>query len=423
VDRLSSSVARLWQKAERSRAILPIMASICVVGTGNSLLTTAVSLHLSDPGIDPHVVQIVLTAFPVGFFAGCLITRFLVASLGHERSFLLVSLLAALATCGFTMTTLIPVWVCLRLVSGLSMAALFIVSESWINLYADHRNRGRYFSLYMMMTSLAVLFGQLMVEVAGPHSPHLFLIAAVTIVLGLFYCKFIGGRWPSLPVWQLEPDPLTVAPSEQRYGLWRLALLAPVTIVGVFQAGMTNMNVFAMTPIYGGHVGLPAVTAVGLVTAFSIGGMLAQAPIGWLSDRLDRRLILLVQGILAASLCAAIVWAGNRFAPLLFALFFAYGAAALTIYPVAIAFANSQIESRHMVSASGGLLLLYSIGNVMTPGVAADLMERVAPLMLFVMLGSGAAFVAVAASYNLLRRRASLPRSVGSDCIASGISE
>ncbi len=107
---------------------------------------------------------------------------------------------------------------------------------------------------------------------------------------------------------------MTVAPSEQRYGLWRLALLAPVTIAGVFQAGMTNMNVFAMTPIYGGHVGLPAVTAVGLVTAFSIGGMLAQAPIGWLSDRLDRRLILLVQGILAASLCAAIVWAGNRFA-------------------------------------------------------------------------------------------------------------
>jgi MFS family permease len=419
----SSTMAALWQKAERSRAILPIMASVCIVGTGNGLLTTAVSLRLSGRDIDPHVVQFVLTAFPVGFLVGCLITRFLVASLGHERTFLLVSLLAALVTSGFIVTNMMPVWFCLRLLSGLSMAALFIVCESWINLYASERNRGTYFSLYMMMTSLAVLFGQLLVEAAGPHSPHLFLIATMVIAIGLVYCKFIGGRWPALPIWQSRADPLTVAPAEQRYRLWRLAILAPVTIVGVFQAGMTNMNVFAMTPIYGVHIGLSAATTVGLVTTFSVGGMLAQAPVGWLSDRVDRRLMLLVQGILAASLCAAIVWAGHNFVPLLFVLFFAYGATALTIYPVAIAFANSQIDGRHMVSASGGLLLLYSIGNVMTPGVAASLMENVAPQALFIMLGTGAGLVAIAASLNLLRRRAAAPVQTGTECIASGTSE
>jgi MFS family permease len=400
------------------------MASVCIVGTGNALLTTAVSLHLSRPGVDGHVVQLVLTGFPVGFLIGCLITRFFVASIGHERTFLLLSLLAALTASGFTVTDLMPVWFGLRLLSGLSMAALFIVCESWINLYADERNRGTYFSLYMMMTSLAVLFGQLLVEAAGPHSSHLFLIATMTIVIGLVYSGFVGGRWPQLPVWQRHHlDAMTVAPAQQRYGLWRLAVLVPVTIIAVFQAGMTNMNVFAMTPIYGAHVGLSATTTVGLVTAFSIGGVLAQTPIGWLSDRVDRRLLLLVQGILAALLCVAIVWAGNRFASLLFALFFAYGATALTIYPVAIAFANSQIHSRHMVSASGGLLLLYSIGNVMTPAVAAGLMEKVAPQALFVMLGAGAALVAVAAVFNLLRRRTPAIGSIDTECMASGASE
>jgi hypothetical protein len=108
---------------------------------------------------------------------------------------------------------------------------------------------------------------------------------------------------------------------------------------------------------------------------------------------------------------------------LLFVLFFAYGATTLTIYPVAIAFANSQIESRHMVSASGGLLLLYSIGNVMTPGLAAGLMEHVAPQALFVMLGSGAALVAIAASFNLMRRHTVIPASSGSSCVTSGVNE
>jgi len=420
---LSLSLEAIWQRAERSRAILPIMASICVVGTGNGLLTTAVSLHLSGPGVDPHVVQWVLTAFPVGFLVGCLITRFFVGSLGHERTFLLVTLLAALAASGFIGTSWMPAWFCLRLFSGLAMAALFIVSESWINLYANERNRGTYFSLYMMMTSLAVLFGQLLVEAAGPQSPYLFLIATMTILAGLLYCRFIGGRWPDLPVWHPLPDLLEIAPAEQRYGLWRLALLAPVTLVAVFQSGMTNMNVFAMTPIYGVHIGLSAATTVGLVTTFSVGGMLAQTPVGWLSDRLDRRLMLLVQGIVAVLLCAAIVWTGNRFEPLLFALFFTYGATALTIYPVAIAFANSQIESRHMVSASGGLLLLYSIGNVMTPGIAAWLMEAEAPQALFVMLGTGATLVAVGAVFNLVFRRVSASDAGGRACVVPGASE
>ena len=104
--------------------------------------------------------------------------------------------------------------------------------------------------------------------------------------------------------------------------------------------------------------------------------MLAQTPVGWLSDRFERRRILLAQGLLSATLCAAIAWVGNLSEPLLFLLFFLYGATALTIYPVAMAFGASQLHSRHMVGASGTLLLLYSIGNVATPGVSAGLMSR-----------------------------------------------
>jgi MFS family permease len=423
MTQFSFFAVRLWQKIVASRALVPIMASVCVVGTGNSLLTTAVSLDLSRrPDIAAHVVQLLLTAFPIGFLAGCLLAQSLVSRLGHQRTFLMVSLLAAVAALGFTATTAFPAWFCLRLLNGLSMATLFIVSESWINLYADQRNRGSYFSLYMMMTSLAVLFGQLLIELAGAHSPHLFLIAAVAISLGWFYCKFLGGRWPALP---LRPHAGTtgVFVPDQRYGLWKLARPAPVTIIAVFQAGMTNMNVFAMTPIYGAQMGLAASTTVGLVTAFSIGGMLAQTPVGWLSDRLDRRVMLLVQGILTAALCAAIVWTGDRYVPLLYILFLAYGVTALTIYPVGIAFANSQLESRHMVSASGGLLLLYSIGNVITPGAAAGLMAHIAPQALFVMLGSGAVLVALAACFNLPRRVASVPVAPPQECLMSGVNE
>jgi MFS family permease len=401
---LFSPLLRLWRAIGNAHAILPILASICIVSTGNALLTTAVSLHLSHPDTDPHAVQAVLTAFPVGFLVGCLVAKSLVDRFGHERTFQLVALLATIATLGFALTGYLPVWFALRLFNGLSMAALFIVSESWINLYADHRNRGTYFGLYMLMTSLGVLFGQVLVGLGGPQSEGLFLIATVTTLAGVAYSRVLGGRWPVLPERRLAAQVEAASSSDQPFGLWKLALIAPVTIIGVLQAGTTNMNVFAMTPIYGVQVGLPTATTIALVTTFSIGGLLAQPPIGWLSDRIDRRLILLVQGVLVALLCGMIAWAGNRFTPLLFVLFFVYGAVALTIYPVAIAFANAQLESRFMVSVSGGLLLLYSLGNIATPGIAAGLMDRFAPQALFLMLGSGALLMVLAACFNLLRR-------------------
>lgn len=381
--------------------MLPIMVGICLACIGSAMLTTAVSLHLGKPGISPQVVQIVLTAYPVGFLVGCLVTRPAVAQYGHERTFVVVLVLALLAALGFVFTDFLPSWICFRLLGGMAMASLFVVCESWINLYAEHHNRGALFSIYMLTTAIAVLLGQVLVALAGPQSPHLFLVAAATVLLALV-SKFVGGRWPALPA--AEPEHASSARPVKRLGPLALFRLAPVTVVAIFQGGITNMNIFVLTPIYGTQIGLSAATTVGLVTTISIAGMLAQTPVGWLSDRFERRIILLVQGILSVTLCAAIAWLGNSSVPLLFVLFFIYGCTALTVYPVAMAFGASQLHSRHMVGASGTLLLLYSIGNVATPGISAGLMEHMGAPAMFLLLGGGAVLVAIAACYNLLRR-------------------
>lgn len=397
---VAQSAQRLWRNAERSRAILPIMASVLLACTGSAMLTTAVSLRLGEPDVTANVVQLVLTAYPAGFLAGCLLTRPMVSRFGHERTFALILALTLVATSGFALTGSLPAWIGLRFFVGLAMASMFVVCESWINLYAEQHNRGVLFSLYMLTTGSSVLVGQLLVGLVGPHSPYLFSVAAATVLASLL-AKFAAGPWPVLPA---DPHPAGTIPSEERLSVLRLFQLAPVTFVSIFQAGITNVNIFVLTPIYGTQIGLTAETTVGLVTTVSIAGMLAQTPVGWLSDRYDRRLLLLVLGVLSLTLCVTIAWVGNSSPLLLFVLFFIYGATALTIYPVAIAFANSQLPSRHMVAASGTLLSLYSIGNVATPGIAAGLMASIAPQAMFLLLGGGAVLVTVAACYNLLRQ-------------------
>jgi MFS family permease len=395
-------IASLRARAERSLAILPIMVRVLLAGTASSMLTTSVSLALSNPDVEPWVVQMVLTAYPVGFLLGCLLTRPLVSRFGHERSFTLITIISALAAGGFTLTDFMPAWVCFRLFGGLAMSALFVVCESWINLYAEQHNRGTLFSVYMLTTAIAVLFGQLLLAVAGPHSPHLFMIGAATSLLAVL-AKFILAPWPLLPTASSDPLTRETLERDERYSLIRLFRLAPVTVVSIFQAGITNLNIFVLTPLYGAGIGLSAAATVGLVTTISMAGMVAQTPVGWLSDRFDRRGILLIQGLLSVFFCGAIAWVGKSSEPVLFLLFFFYGATALTVYPVAIAFANAQLHSRHMVAASGSLLLLYSISNILTPGLAAGLMERTAPQAMLFVLGAGGILVAAAACFNLLR--------------------
>ena len=104
-----------------------IAVGLLSVVFGSAMLTTAVSLHLGKPGISPQVVQIVLTAYPVGFLVGCLVTRPAVAQYGHERTFVVVLVLALLAALGFVFTDFLPSWICFRLLGGMAMASLFVV--------------------------------------------------------------------------------------------------------------------------------------------------------------------------------------------------------------------------------------------------------------------------------------------------------
>ena len=102
--------------------------------------------------------------------------------------------MALVSSSGFVVTDFVPSWFCFRLLGGLSMAAMFVVCESWINLYAEQHNRGAMFSIYMLTTAVAVLAGQVLVALVGPHSPYLFSVAAATVLAALV----AHLAWPAL---------------------------------------------------------------------------------------------------------------------------------------------------------------------------------------------------------------------------------
>ncbi|WP_162939750.1 MFS transporter [Neorhizobium sp. NCHU2750] len=382
-------------------SVFKLMTSISIVCGGNSLLTTQVSLHLSSGTFSPLSIQIVLTGFPMGFLLGCVSASTIVRRLGNAITCWLAIAAMACATLGFSFLDDPALLFSLRIINGLAMAVLFINCESWINGYASPENRGAYFALYMIATSLGALLGQIVSGLNADHQRIGFALAFAIVIVGLGYGYVTVGRWPRTA--SSQEAPASELRERRKITPLQLVLLVPLTVIGVLQAGTTNMNFYSLMPLYGSGVGLPAATTVALMTTFSLGGVLAQVPIGWLSGSLDRRVILMFQGSGVVIFCALIPWLSAENPILLFPVFFVYGATALTIYPIAVAYAGSRVNRELMATVSGYLLLVYSLTNISTPGLASGLMTHVAPQALFLTLGCGGLLLAMAACLSLRR--------------------
>ena len=261
------------------------------------------------------------------------------------------------------------------------MAAIFTISESWINLDSRSDNRGALFSYYMILSTLGTAVGPALVGLPLSSTGNYLLAALIFAAAGL--PLLLSGRMrPATAMQEGKPQPARPLP------LMALLVAVPACFVAGLQTGMTNMPFNVMAPIYAIRIGYTPAEAGALVSVFALGGLVAQWPVGWLSDRFERRKVLAAAALTAAASCLAILMLAHLSAVLLFALVFVFGFSALSIYPLAVAYATSTMDQAYFVSLSSRLLLLHGVGSIIAPALSNDLMARFGPSALFFMLGA-----------------------------------
>jgi MFS family permease len=356
-----------------------------VVGIG--LLFTALGLRAGLMDYPVTVTGLVMSAYFAGFILGTYVCPAIIRRAGHIRAF------AAMASVASTMPILHALvltpwaWGALRLVSGVCIVGLYMVIESWLNALAPNAGRGKIFAAYMATTLGALAFGQFLILVGDVLGFTPF--ALVSILLSLSLVPVALTRVP-------EPPPVA-AP---RPALRRLFALAPVGCVGALASGLLNGAFFGMGAVFAQRIGMNEAGVASFMSATIVGGALLQWPVGQLSDRRDRRLVLAVVCACAALLAALAFVAENISAPLLAAVAFFYGGLAFTVYGISVAHVNDLLEPARLLEAAGSLLLLHGIGAVVGPAAAGFLMQRLGPGSLLVYF---ALVLTVLAGYALYR--------------------
>lgn len=352
------------------RPLIPLLITAGILIGGNGLQGTFIALRGIEEGFSTSVIGMVGTGYFIGFVLGCVYITKVMRAIGHIRAF---SALAAIASAASIMMVLVidPIsWFLMRLVQGVCFAGLFAVVESWLNARVTNATRARTLSVYRFVDLGSVTAAQYMIPLFGVSGIDLFAIIAMALSLSLVPISFADKSSPA-------------PPKDVKFDIKVLWSVSPLATVGCIVIGLTNSSFRSLGPIYADGIGL-SVTAI--ATFMSIGifaGIVLQYPLGHYSDKLDRRVIILVStiGALLASIYLAFLAGDGELAN--FIGIFAFGAFALPLYSLCSAHANDHAAPGQHALVSAGTLFFWSIGAVVGPLIASFLMEAFGPHALF----------------------------------------
>jgi MFS family permease len=352
-------------------AVGAIITGIVFLQGGMGLLSVLLPLRMQEAGFSTTEIGIMAAGFATGFFLGCFYAPGLIQRIGHIRAFACFATALSTLTLALAIDTDLALWTSARLLSGICFAGLLTVSDSWISGETKPSMRGRVMSVYMIFYKAAQALGPLVFTFSAISGNWHFMLVSALFSLSLLPVALRDGGNPTPPI-------------KQRMNLRKVYQTTPLAVVGCMCLGMTNSPMNNLIAIYGVGIGLKVSGAVMLSAALQVGALALQWPMGWASDKRDRRKVMIF-GMLMMALFSAIIafmptmplWAYVILVSIL-------GGFAMSIYPILLAHAGDYVSPKQMVPLCATLMLAFSVGMAIGPITGSLAMDVLGPAGLFI---------------------------------------
>ena len=366
---------------------------LLLIMAGNGLQVVLLGTKATEAGFSNVTTGFVMAGYFLGIFFGSLLVPKLLDNVGHVRVFGAMAAMASAAVLVVAVIVNPAVWALMRLVTGFCFAGMYIVCESWLNDKSTNETRGQMLSLYMIITMGGLGAGQMMISTGTENSIALFVVASVLVSIAVVPVLLSSTGAPSFE----EPERMSVR---------RLLQVSPLAVIGLGLNGIAVSMVFGMGAVYGLSIGLDNSEVGYFMTAPVLGALILQYPVGRLSDRFDRRIVILsvaVMGAIAAAL--ATLFGKAEFALLLLCMLI-YGGSLFPLYSLCIAHANDFLTPRQMVAAASVLVMVNGGGAVLGSPLAALSIEFLGIGSFFVMITVLQTMIALFALFRMSQRAA-----------------
>ncbi len=355
-------------------SVRSLLLAILMLMAGGGFMATLIAVRLERVGSSALVVGAVGTAYFLGLVIGSVRAGRVVARVGHIRAFAAFVSLFSASTLSYAIHLDPLLWAGLRLVDGLCVAGVYVCLESWLNERAEAEARGTVLAGYMIALYVGQALGQFLLNLSDAKPSLPFVVASILISLSAIPVALTHIAAP--PPEGGRPLPVKA-----------LFAISPLGIVGATVTGLMLGAFYALGAVYARRLGMDLSSVAIFMSTVIFGGVALQWPLGLLSDRFDRRRVIVTAfgGALAAGLGIALIGGPG---PVLLAFGALFGGLSFALYPLCVAHANDHLRPEQRVAASGGLVLAYSAGAAAGPLAAASVMTFAGPRGLFLFVAS-----------------------------------
>ncbi|WP_312527812.1 MFS transporter [Paracoccus sp. (in: a-proteobacteria)] len=372
------------------RTTWPLLLGILLLMVGNGMQGTLLGIRGNLEAIPPSLMSYVMAAYFGGFLLGSRTVPGMIQKVGHVRVFAALGSLISAVLILYAVAPNWLAWSALRFIIGFSFSGVYITAESWLNAGSTNETRGQALSAYMIVQMLGIIGAQLLMNSADPAGYLLFVIPSVLVSFAF------------LPI-LLYPQPAPQFATIQRMSFRRLFRTSPLGCVGIFLMGGVFSALFGMASVWGSISGMTVREISGFVAAIYFGGLVVQYPVGWLSDRSDRRVLVLALACFGTTITALTI----LFQPGIWGLLFAaaaLGGVANPIYSLLLAYTNDFLDQKDMAAASAGLLFINGVGAMTGPIITGWLMSLTGPNGFWLYIGLLLAVLAAYAAWRMTQR-------------------
>lgn len=366
---------------------------------GNGVQATLLGIRGAIEGFGPLEMSIVMSAYFAGFLGGSRVTPIMIRRVGHVRVFAaLASMISAILVLYPTLTDPIS-WTLGRVIIGFCFCGVYVTAESWLNNSVSNNTRGTALSMYLIVQMAGIIAAQAMIGFGDPSGFVLFIVPSVLVSLA--FAPILLSATPT-PVFETT-KPMT---------LRRLMQSSPLGCVGMAMMGGVFSALFGMASVFGTSAGLTVPQISVFVSAIYLGGLLLQFPIGYISDRMDRRVLIMTTAAIGAAASVVGALFGHVYAVLL-GVSFMVGGMSNPLYSLIIAYVNDYLDVEDMASASGGLLFINGLGAIAGPLLTGWMIGAIGPQGFFVYLAVLMSALALYAAYRMTQRAAPSVQDTG----------
>ncbi|MCR9157689.1 MAG: MFS transporter [Rhodobacteraceae bacterium] len=382
------------------RTSWPLLLGMLLLMLGNGLQGSLLGVRGSSLGFSSVEMSLVMSAYFAGFLLASRVTPDMIRRVGHVRVFAALGSFVSAALLLFPTIQDPIAWIIGRVVIGFCFCGVYVTAESWLNNASTNETRGQALSAYMIVQMAGIIIAQGLLVVPDPSGYLLFVIPSVLVSVAFA---------PIL----LSISPTPAFESTKRMTLVELYKTSPLGCVGMFLMGSVFAAQFGMAAVYATEAGLSIGQIPIFTAAFYVGALLFQYPVGWLSDRFDRRVLVALSALIAglASLMG-MIFGGDFY--VLVAAAFLIGGLSNPLYSLLIAYTNDFLEHEDMAAASAGLLFVNGVGAIAGPVIIGYAMQVMGPPGYFVLL----ALVLLALTGYAVYRMTQRPAPSSDDTIA-----